>query len=1171
MKKQVICLLLTICMLITFIPMEAIASSTLYATPSKTSFVMNTKAVSVTQAYNVNGTNYLQLRALAAMLNGTSAQFNVGWDGEYAVIEPGKPYSDKITETTLKNTNNVRNSSTKFKIDDNIFKFDNSLLIDGDTNYLQLREFAQKLSDTSSRFNVYWDNAAGQAVIVPGVEYTGKAPDEVTFNEEDITWIGTESEYQKTLKVFFDSGLHKVPVGDLAADGSLTNIKYGLVDRYGTFVVKPIYDEIEAKYLKIDNKEVHNEKIFVDGYVQVTKNGKMGLLNSKGVEVIPCKYDAVGLPSEGISRIINKVNGVYYLGYWNVEQGKEIVVPNKYPIDSYYAKAEGNISPWFKRRIISTDRYASDYDFNGGYALVPTGKEEAVTQKYVTGNGHDVSANLIYAQIIDKNGKEVLSGGPYPYREAFMTSSPYPQAGPYMVYQQLSTKRLQMISDHGADVIYDSHLESGVVGPKGIIIPAQYHGGIWGESGKWYPADALMRIIPGISMVITYNCAYEGFGEGAADIGIVNFNNKVVIPFGDGVGGYDSVNKVFYGKYLYNINGTKIPGSVYSGYNRIANGYFHMVDDNSNYYGVKSLKTGTAYINDNLYSKHGYTYTTSESRSNVSISDTIWIKKDFSGVSKWGLVNLQGNVLLPFEYEEIHAFDDNWEKAKGAYAIVKKNGKWGVVDTTGKEILPCIYGSISETGDGYFSIMDYNTKKYGLYSLNARKITISCIYSNNIRLASYSTGTGHIGTVSLKVDNSLNAMFDVDTGKQISPTVLGMTPISSGLYYSTYGDEYGPDGKIVFPRTEKLNYYNGKQIGVGEDLTLVAQDGKVGYVNASRLAREGKSLPTTPRVKPTPVPVKSRYYLVQYPSKLMYMVGDSFDITGLIVHYSDDAGIRSVVDSSKLTFYTSDTVELKQGRPFVTDGVKVIEIRYNNEKVDTFEVKVISTNSESVLEPGDYYMQIYGKYIYPVPASGIYWMELSDKKPDKPFTVKLLNYSDDKGPMYSISYDGTYIGQPSSTDGNQLQSSLVPHMWRINKYSSFCTIRDYGKQKLTVNASGEKSSNGTKVIVWSSTGSVPENAKINFIDAATGKSINKSGVEIKAYPTKTSYKVGEGFDVSGLNVIDNETNINDKITFWTSGTVELTQGRPFQTAGTKEIQLHYNGKTIGSYTINVTD
>jgi hypothetical protein len=45
-------------------------------------------------------------------------------------------------------------------------------------------------------------------------------------------------------------------------------------------------------------------------------------------------------------------------------------------------------------------------------------------------NAFNASTYLIYAQIIDKAGKEILSGGPYPYRD----NGIYPQYGQYMVY-----------------------------------------------------------------------------------------------------------------------------------------------------------------------------------------------------------------------------------------------------------------------------------------------------------------------------------------------------------------------------------------------------------------------------------------------------------------------------------------------------------------------------------------------------------------------------------------------------------------------------------------------------------------------------------------------------------------------------------------------------------------
>lgn len=162
------------------------------------------------------------------------------------------------------------------------------------------------------------------------------------FNDEDVTWLGTEKEYTKTLEAMFDHGLRKVPVGDMQNDGSLKNIKYGLVDTSGKFAAEPFYDEIKAYYISSGDTEVLTESIFVDGYVQAVRNGKMGLLDIKGREAIPCQYEAVGLPVEGISRIIKKSGNEYYLGYWSLEKGKEIVKPNKYVVSGYDATAAGS-------------------------------------------------------------------------------------------------------------------------------------------------------------------------------------------------------------------------------------------------------------------------------------------------------------------------------------------------------------------------------------------------------------------------------------------------------------------------------------------------------------------------------------------------------------------------------------------------------------------------------------------------------------------------------------------------------------------------------------------------------------------------------------------------------------------------------------------------------------
>lgn len=81
-----------------------------------------------------------------------------------------------------------------------------------------------------------------------------------------------------------------------------------------------------------------------------------------------------------------------------------------------------------------------------------------------------------------------------------------------------------------------------------------------------------------------------------------------------------------------------------------------------------------------------------------------------------------------------------------------------------------------------------------------------------------------------------------------------------------------------------------------------------------------------------------------------------------------------------------------------------------------------------------------------------------------------------------------------------------------------------------------------------------------------------SGVRLLEFPTKTEYKVGEGFDITGLLVVTGpygkETNVNDELTITTNG-VTLKAGRPFQTTGQKTIEISYKGQKLGAYPITV--
>ncbi len=97
---------------------------------------------------------------------------------------------------------------------------------------------------------------------------------------------------------------------------------------------------------------------------------------------------------------------------------------------------------------------------------------------------------------------------------------------------------------------------------------------------------------------------------------------------------------------------------------------------------------------------------------------------------------------------------------------------------------------------------------------------------------------------------------------------------------------------------------------------------------------------------------------------------------------------------------------------------------------------------------------------------------------------------------------------------------------------------------------------------------------INVTNGAVPTPAPSQAVKILAVPTKTTYKLGEGFDTTGLKAVlgegASEVNVNSKITFYTSNTVQLTQDRKFTTTGTKVVEIRYDGKKVSTYTITVT-
>lgn len=93
----------------------------------------------------------------------------------------------------------------------------------------------------------------------------------------------------------------------------------------------------------------------------------------------------------------------------------------------------------------------------------------------------------------------------------------------------------------------------------------------------------------------------------------------------------------------------------------------------------------------------------------------------------WGLIDQQGNAILPFEYTK--AYSDELENVR----IVMKNGRYGLVDlTTGKEVLPCIYENMYYAESLYDLpqvIVVVKNKKAGIINFAGLEI-VACKFDN---------------------------------------------------------------------------------------------------------------------------------------------------------------------------------------------------------------------------------------------------------------------------------------------------------------------------------------------------------------------------------------------------------------------------------------------------------
>lgn len=161
-------------------------------------------------------------------------------------------------------------------------------------------------------------------------------------------------------------------------------------------------------------------------------------------------------------------------------------------------------------------------------------------------------------------------------------------------------------------------------------------------------------------------------------------------------------------------------------------------------------------------------------------------------MSLYGLLDKQGNEILPIKYTNISSFDNNRAKicigGKCDESEEIIDGEWGVVDNTGKIIVDCKYDSITLYENGIIKISDNSGEipEFGLLDENGKEI-VPIKYSS---ISSFVNGRAVVrfGAVKEVDEIAVQALGKEITGGKWGVIDVGGNVIIKEIYVSSIDD-----------------------------------------------------------------------------------------------------------------------------------------------------------------------------------------------------------------------------------------------------------------------------------------------------------------------------------------------------------------------------------------------
>lgn len=408
---------------------------------------------------------------------------------------------------------------------------------------------------------------------------------------------------------------------------------------------------------------------FHNGKARVQKGGKFGIVDVNGVELLPCKYDQIRPMGPGLPyRIVS--GGKYGLVDANTFA---VIIPCKY---TYISKFNRHGMAWIA---------------SGG--KISEGK--LVGAKYGTASAEGVCIPATYPVLAEFCGQTD--------KGAIGKHSLVPQSLKGHLSDTLVTRAEYMAFNK-----LDIGLGYGLLDKKGnVLLPSKK------VSYMARPRGGMMRVWTAKNKS-TYNCAYFDLSTkqyiNVGEIEATNFNDVGMPTHGDFMGEVAPVCTAAKTWKIVNRQGTSI-GENFSS----------MKFGRGREYGEGYVAGRTEKGTYKVYDSEGVELLPGKSYEDVEFPN---FKKDdveaflvMKG-GKWGAVDRSGKVLLPTEYDAVHAL-------RHGLFTAKKFGKWGMITPENKEYVPCKFSNIifnDVSNPAYVWVNGTEKDTYEVYDVRAQKV-----------------------------------------------------------------------------------------------------------------------------------------------------------------------------------------------------------------------------------------------------------------------------------------------------------------------------------------------------------------------------------------------------------------------------------------------------------------